>query len=104
MSAERLYIELQKKIAKSKAIPPCQTTDPELWFGVPEYGKNFDQINYSAAKQFCNQCPVRDACLAYALAAPEVHGVWGGFAPKERQAMRNAHRRLAGKRGRPPKI
>ena len=101
MTAEQLYIDLRQKIAKARSIPPCQTTDPELWFGIPEYGENFEQFNYSTAKQLCNQCPVREACLAYALKAPELHGVWGGLAPKERQAMRNAHGRLAAKRGRP---
>lgn len=104
MTAEQLYIELQKKIARAKSIPPCQTTDPELWFGVPEYGNSFDQISYTAAKQFCNRCPVQEACLQYALKAPETHGVWGGLSPKERQAMRNAGRRTAVKLGRPAKV
>ena len=104
MNADQLYQDLRNKIAKSKSIPPCQTTDPELWFGVYEYGDKFDQIRYTVAKELCNKCPVREACLAYALKAPETHGVWGGLAPKERQAMRNAHLRLASKGGRPPKI
>lgn len=101
MNAEQLYLELQKKIAKARAIPPCQTTDPELWFGIPEYGKGFEQINYAVAKQLCNQCPVREACLAYALKANETHGVWGGLSPNERRDMLRAHGRLAAKRGRP---
>lgn len=104
MTAEQLYIDLRKKIARAKSIPPCQTTDPELWFGIPEYGNNFDQISYTAAKQLCNQCPVKDACLEYALKAPEVHGVWGGLSPKERWAMRNASKRTAAKLGKPPRI
>lgn len=103
MSAEQEYLELQKAIAKSRSIPPCQTTDPELWFGVQEYGEEFDQIKYTQAKQLCNECPVREACLTYALKAPELYGVWGGLAPKERQAMRTAHGRLVRKKGRPSK-
>lgn len=27
----------------------------------------------------CNMCPVRMKCLEVALAAREIHGIWGGF-------------------------
>ena len=55
MNADQLYLDLRNKIAKSKSIPPCQTTDPELWFGVYEYGVKFDQIKYTIAKELCTK-------------------------------------------------
>ncbi len=30
------------------------------------------------AKQLCASCPVQPACLAYATANREQHGIWGG--------------------------
>jgi len=37
----------------------------------------------------CADCPVREDCLAYAMAQPDVVGVWGGTTERERRAMRN---------------
>ncbi len=36
----------------------------------------------------CWRCPVMKVCAAYALAAGEREGVWGGTLPDERRAMR----------------
>ena len=36
------------------------------------------------ARQACNLCAVRPQCLAYAQAAGEREGVWGGLTPAER--------------------
>jgi WhiB family transcriptional regulator, redox-sensing transcriptional regulator len=47
-----------------------------------------------AARAICLTCPVRQECLEYALAHPEVDGVWGGTSGRERQRIRTA-RRLA---------
>lgn len=38
------------------------------------------------AARACRRCPVRAACLAYAMAAGERHGVWGGLTPDERRS------------------
>ena len=50
---------------------PCRVEDPELWFGE-------SPAQLELAKSFCAECPVRDACLAGALAREEPWGVWGG--------------------------
>ena len=39
------------------------------------------------AKQICGMCAVRGACLEYALATREPHGIWGGANEVERKAM-----------------
>lgn len=40
------------------------------------------------ARQFCWRCPVRDACLDYALRSGEHFGVWGGKSERARRRMR----------------
>ena len=59
----------------------CRGESPALFF--PGRG-----VNDASAQALCNSCPVRDQCLAYALADPELVGFWGGTSTKERQAMR----------------
>ncbi len=44
-------------------------------------------------KDVCAGCPVRAACLEYALAAGEQFGVWGGLSENERRRLRDARRR-----------
>ena len=50
---------------------PCRSNDSELWFAESPADVEF-------AKTLCRTCPVRDACLAGALARQEPWGVWGG--------------------------
>lgn len=45
-----------------------------------------EQINF--AKQCCELCPVKAACLDYALAANEQFGIWGGTTPRVRRRLR----------------
>ena len=61
----------------------CAQTDPELWFPSPGESN-------TEAKAICADCPVRDACLADALATrpQEDWGIRGGTSEKERSAMR----------------
>lgn len=53
------------------AVPPCWTTDPDLWFAE-------SPADVEAAKALCVPCPLREACLAGALERREPWGVWGG--------------------------
>lgn len=91
MKAKRLYLELQDAIENAPTIPPCQVTDPHLWFG----SKDSDTMDYNIAKRFCKQCPVRVECLEYALDAEESHGIWGGTTVRERDRIIAARRRMA---------
>lgn len=54
----------------------CAETDPEAFFA--------DEDETGAAKAVCRDCPVRAACLAYALAEKIPWGVWGGLSASER--------------------
>lgn len=45
---------------------------------------------YSTGKKICAGCDVRDECLLYGLDEP--YGLWGGYSPPERRAMRDRER------------
>jgi WhiB family redox-sensing transcriptional regulator len=57
--------------------------DPELWFPA-----NGNRATAERAKAICRICPVRSACLEWAMAANERTGIWGGTTPNERRALR----------------
>jgi WhiB family redox-sensing transcriptional regulator len=60
----------------------CREEDPELFFPVGDTGPAGRQRE--AAKAVCTRCPVRDACLRWALDTRQVDGVWGGTSEEER--------------------
>lgn len=66
-----------------QAFANCLGTSPTLFF--PEKS---DTPVAAHAKAVCSACSVRDACLEYALANNEEHGIWGGLAPRELRAER----------------
>ena len=58
----------------------CQSVDPETFFPAPSEPAD-------AALALCRTCEVQGACLAWALAVGDCHGVWGATTPRERRAM-----------------
>jgi len=48
----------------------------------------YDELGVARAKAVCAGCPVREACLEFALANDERWGVWGGTSERQRRAMR----------------
>lgn len=64
----------------------------ELWperacrdAGIEEF---FPSAGRPNAKLRCGSCPVAEQCLAYALARPQLCGVWGGTSEHARRVMR----------------
>jgi WhiB family redox-sensing transcriptional regulator len=66
----------------------CRHADPELFFPEGTAGPALRQTDQ--AKQVCMTCPVRGACLSWALRHGVEFGVWGGKDPEQRRAMRAA--------------
>jgi WhiB family redox-sensing transcriptional regulator len=64
----------------------CRGEDPELFFPVGSTGPALAQI--AEAKQACARCPVREACLTFALSTGQDHGIWGGLTEDERRNLR----------------
>ena len=50
---------------------PCRLVDPDLFFAETP-------ADVEVAKALCEDCPIREACLAGALQRREPWGVWGG--------------------------
>lgn len=71
------------------STPACSDKDPELFFPLD---KQTGEIK--KAKAVCAGCPVKAACLTFALQNGE-QGVWGGTTESERVEMRRAGRRVA---------
>ncbi|MEM9036966.1 MAG: WhiB family transcriptional regulator [Actinomycetota bacterium] len=65
----------------------CAERPPGLFFPS-------DGVGVEVAKRVCVDCPVRAACLEYALTNRIDHGVWGGTSERERRRILKA-RRLA---------
>ena len=68
----------------------CVHADPDLFFPISSTGRALEQI--AKAKATCTGCPVRQACLEFALEHDLMHGIWGGTTPDDRQAWRHERR------------
>jgi WhiB family redox-sensing transcriptional regulator len=74
----------------------CRDLDPELFYPpLDAETRQQRDAREEAAKAICASCPVRAECLAWALAADERLGVWGGKNERERQLLPAAARRPA---------
>ena len=63
----------------------CAQTGGDFFF--PEPGSSVRE-----AKRICSLCPIRAACLEYALTNDMRFGVWGGMSEKERLELRRVAR------------
>jgi hypothetical protein len=63
--------------APNGAGPNCAGTDTETWFST-----NLADVAWCL--RICAACPIRQECLAAALARDEQWGIWGGqqFSPR----------------------
>lgn len=66
----------------------CQGVDPEIFYPVSD-----EEAEQALA--ICGSCPVREACLEYALTNREREGVWGGATERERRRMLRQRRKSA---------
>jgi WhiB family redox-sensing transcriptional regulator len=58
---------------------------PADTFYVPDYERGrARRAREDSAKRICQSCGVMERCRAYALAAAEPYGIWGGTTPSER--------------------
>ena len=76
--------ELAARLAQVGPVP-CQTGDAGAWW--PERTKQKGAAA-EVAIAGCRRCPASAPCLAYALAADERFGIWGGTTPEQRRARR----------------
>jgi WhiB family transcriptional regulator, redox-sensing transcriptional regulator len=60
----------------------CRGMDPNVF--IQEGRGSF----YGPARAVCGRCEVRSECLAFAVARPELVGMWGGATEAERREIR----------------
>jgi hypothetical protein len=77
----RMHASLMEAISENGGVP-CES-NPEIFF--PEQG---DTKEPREAKALCRSCPVIDLCGEYAVRFNMTDGIWGGFTPSERRAIR----------------
>ena len=65
----------------------CRALPTELFFPAGELD---DQAVEQAeeAKAVCAACPVKTACLEFAIATNQPYGIWGGANASERRSIR----------------
>jgi WhiB family redox-sensing transcriptional regulator len=63
----------------------CDDMDPSIFF--PN-----DGVGVEIARRICVDCPVKTACLEYALINRIDHGVWGGASERERRRIARRRR------------
>ncbi len=66
----------------------CRGLEPTICFPATDE-------EAEVAKAVCDQCGVRQACLAHALGSREREGVWGGATERERRRIIRQRRRTA---------
>ena len=63
----------------------CKGINTELFF--PDNGTNQHSDQIKTIQAMCAECPVRKACLTYALHV-EVDGIWAGTGTNQRRRLR----------------
>ena len=66
----------------------CRGIDPDVFYPVSDE-------DAEPAKEICDRCSVRTACLEWALSTRERDGVWGGATEKERRRLVRQRRKSA---------
>lgn len=61
----------------------CSGVESDIFFPASE-----EESATEEARAICAECPVREACLSYALTTNQSAGVWGGMDAGERRRMR----------------
>jgi WhiB family redox-sensing transcriptional regulator len=69
----------------------CLNADPDLFFPISATSAAAPQV--ARAKTICAGCPVRSACLGFAMAHRDLMGIWGGTTDEERRKTRRSKAR-----------
>lgn len=60
--------------------------DTDVFF--PEDRGGLTKDARQLVRDVCGSCPVRDECLDYAVADPDIKGFWADTTPRERAQLR----------------
>jgi WhiB family redox-sensing transcriptional regulator len=65
----------------------CKGAPPDIFFSS-------EKEEIQAAKDFCRDCPVKDACLEASLSINEGSGIWGGTTEIDRRNIIRKRNRI----------
>ena len=66
----------------------CRGPQAAIFFPPSHFERKDEKETREArAKAICATCPVRKACLDYAITIREPHGIWGGLNEVERKQL-----------------
>jgi len=83
----------------------CRGPHATVFFPPQQFERKAERlVRESRAKEICRTCSVASACLEYAIAIREPHGIWGGFNESERRAMLPPKPVAVKVNGRQPKV
>jgi WhiB family redox-sensing transcriptional regulator len=64
----------------------CRRDNANNFFSPGHFERKDEKdLREGRARAICRACPVQQACLEYALAVQEPHGIWGGLNELERR-------------------
>jgi WhiB family redox-sensing transcriptional regulator len=79
---DHLDVEIRRTGWREDAA--CSGLDTRLFFPMTEE----DPTQLTLARQVCEDCPVQDDCLVYAVESRQTVGIWGGATTRERRRLR----------------
>jgi len=95
--AQKAYLALSTALAEQGEPPICSEPQYRDWFFpdgfIPIKGMSSAahlsrlRLMEMAAKQLCNDCPLKALCAEYAITAHEEFGIWGSTSPADRKAI-----------------
>ncbi len=87
-SSRKQISDTQIKYYSLRSLAKCIGIKSEMFFSEIA-------VEQQEAKELCQDCRIRPACLEYALEAEEKYGVWGGMTPIERAKEIKARKELS---------
>lgn len=69
-------------------LAACRAVDPELFYPLGREGSPGYERGLAEARAVCSGCPVRGACLRYALDSGDAFAVLAGTTPGQRRELR----------------
>jgi len=69
----------------------CRGPQAAVFFPPSHFERKDEKLDREGrAKAICSSCPVKSACLDYAISIREPHGIWGGLNEAERKNLLDA--------------
>ncbi len=69
-------------------LAACKNIDTDIFFPAGRTGPAIRQIQ--RAKAICQECPVANECLDYALRTNQEYGIWGCTSEDERKHIKRS--------------